>query len=899
MLVEVVHGKTNKCMQEIKEYLDNGFDRPLIYLVPEQFSFEAEKKLIEVCERKGIIGAQVLSFKRLAYKVFSFYNVNINSISNSGKAMLIYFIMTKINKQLNVLKDVQNNIGLVNTVVQEISEFKRYNLSPEMLINLNINNEFLKLKLQDLSLIYSEYQKSIERDYIDTNDELTVLANILDRESTFLDGAKIWIDEFDGFVPQELSVIKALSKRSDITISMITGDEDYFSLNNLNFEKLQKLNNDRIHMNSSNFEKCEQDNNIIKLDNVVRFNNDELKHLEKNIYKIPYVKFNDETKNIFINEYQNPYIEIERIANYILHILYESDKNGRPLKYENIAILTRNIDKYKNIIKMIFPLYDIPFFLDDQKDLSMEPLITLILAFIDIVSSNYKYENVFAYLKTGLTNVEDERDIDLLENYVLKWGIKGNKWEEDFKIDDEELEHINSIRNEVITPIIQFKSRFEGRKSVKEIVIALLEFLNSIEVYDRLINKVDKFLHSEEEIRQAQEYTQVWNMLMAIFDEMVESIGEEQISFERFKDVFKIGVSNHKISVIPSVLDKVIIGDIERTRNSEIKVLFVCGVNDGDFPKVFQTEGFINDKEREELLNIGVEIAKDTKKLLLQEYFNIYKALCAPSEKLFISYPISDLEGKALRQAYIINKLKSVFPKISPAEEVEFIHQVGSFPDLLCKIRSKKDGEQNIGIWEYVEKWYLEYEKDKINSVLKGLDYKNTIEFNSKELPKKMYGENMNTSVSRLEKFVNCPFSFYLKYGLNLKERKIYSLETPDIGSFMHDVIDKFSKKVLDDGIDLRTISKEECELIGNNITNDLLTDFRNNLFNSTGKLRTIGNKLKVQVKKVLWLIVCQLRSGSFEMLGSEIEFGKGKEYPEIVIELSEDEKLTLSRKGR
>jgi ATP-dependent helicase/nuclease subunit B len=666
---------------------------------------------------------------------------------------------------------------------------------------------------------------------------------------------------------------------------MISDDEEVFELNHQNIDRLSRLY---------------KDNSFEKLDKVLRFHNDELTQLEKSLYKTDVHSQTDNTRFVFLNSYNNAYDEIESIANRILYIVEEDEKRGKNTCFENIAVLTRDVDKYKNIFKMTFNLYGIPYFIDDKKELAKEPLVSLVLAFMDIISKNYDYESMFAYLKTGLTNITDESDIDLIENYVLKWGVKGKRWEEDFTIEDENLERINLIRSQIVSPIMKFKERFEGRKTAKEIATELYNFLSDINVFDNISNIVLKYQNSENHnnIRISQEYSQVWNTIISVLDELVAVIGDEQISFDKFKNIFKVGVSNIEISVIPTTKDKVIIGDVQRTRNSDIKTLFVVGLNDGSFPKTFINEGFINDQERETLLTNGIELAKDSKNLLKQEYFNIYKALAVPSDYLYLSYPTADLEGKEIRPSFLINDIKRIFPNISEAPEEHFITKNASFKTLLNTLRGlKDDGKKPSGVWKEVNKWYEINDADRYSATIKGLDFTNTIEFQSKELSKTLYGNTMNTSVSRLEKYVSCPFSFYLNYGLNLKEREVYTLGVPDIGSFLHEIIDRFSKKVLEDSINLKSLSKEDCDIIVDGISDDVILSFRNNLFSSTGRLRTLVAKLKAQVKKVVWLIVTQLNSGSFDILGSEVEFGLDKEFPPIVIELNDDQKLSLSGK--
>ena len=272
-----------QCLNEIKNTIESGFDKPIIYIVPEQFSFESEKRIIEVCNKKGIIGTQVLSFKRLAYRIFDENNIKTNPLIDSGKAMLLFLIISKLEKDLYLIKNISKNLGLLNTVSDEISEFKRYNITPEMIKDLDFGNEYLNMKIHDLYLIYSEYENHIGNSYVDSNDNFNVLSEVLKKDKRILSGAKIWIDELDGFIPQELEIIKQLANRCEITISMISGDDEFFELNNNNIDKIKSIIS-------------ESDIESLSLNENKRFNNNELFHLENSIFKMPILPFNDKTK---------------------------------------------------------------------------------------------------------------------------------------------------------------------------------------------------------------------------------------------------------------------------------------------------------------------------------------------------------------------------------------------------------------------------------------------------------------------------------------------------------------------------------------------------------------------------------------------------------------------------
>lgn len=876
-------GKTKLCMNQIKNEIIKAYNKPLIYIVPEQFTFEAEKELIEVTGKEGIIDVQVYSFKRLAYKVFNELGYESNIIGNAGKNILIYTIMLKLEKQLKTLTGVSKNTGLVDTVARQISEFKRYNITSNILKDIRVPNEYLKLKLNDLYLIYSAYEEYIDEKYIDMNDELTVMKELLNK-NTFLNGAKIWIDEFDGFTPQEFEIIKKLNEISEITVSIIADERlELFKLNNSTLKRLLKLSTE---------------NNITTLNDIHRFKTKELMHLEENIYRYPYKTYEDEVTNITISLDNNAYGEVENIATKINEYVRRDD-----MRYENIAILSKDLSEYEKLFRMIFTQYEIPFFVDRKKELYSQPLMSLVLALFDICMKNYSYESVFTYLKTGLANVDDANDIDLLENYVLKWGISGKIWLQKWELDDTNLERINMLREQVITPIRAFKDSLNNKKTVKEIVETLYNFLISIGAYEKIEREIVKLKNDSKlvAIEIANQYTQVWNILIKIFDEVVDVLGDEYVSFEKFKNILKLAISNYDMGLIPPTKDQVIIGDIERTRNNNIKVLFVIGMNDGKFPMIHSDEGFINDLERNLLLNEGVEIAKNTKLLLEEENFNIYKALAVPSEKLHLSCPISSLEGKALRKSFVINNIKKIFPTLK--ENDSFLKKENTidnvttpnatFAYLLNEIKSDMPNE----FWVDVYNWYNNNQKDKLDSVITALGYNNNTDKITQTSAEKLYGSNLNTSVSRLERFALCPYSYYLEYGLKAKERQIYKLETPDVGTFLHEIIEKFSKHMLDNDLSFRDATKEYCDELVDSLVNETLMNFKHNLLNSTGKLRQLGTRLKRLVKRMIWIIVMQIKSGEFEVVGSEVEFSKNGQNPAIEIELSHGNKLFLNGK--
>ena len=878
-------GKSYYCMNEIKKCLGEAYDGPLLYMVPEQFSLTAEYNIAEILDKDCVLEVQVLSFKRLCHRIYNEFSYKQKPITKAGKAMLVYAIMSDLDRDLVLLKGANKKPGLVKTVCDLISEFKRYNILPETLLSITPQNRQLGTKLQELYIIYSEYEKRIKDKFDDSDDDLKKVLEYA-KKSKLLDNAKIWIDGFDGFTPQELELIRVLNNRADVTISISADKEngELFLLNEKAIKKLKRF---------ANIEK-------IYLEDIKRFKSPELFHLEKNFNVFPSTKYDAPTANVDITVVQNLYDEIENVAINILHKV--RDENYR---FKDILVASRSIENYRAIFKMIFERYNIPYFVDSKTELSTQPLVSLVLAFLDICSKGFETNLVFNYLKTGLTNIEDCNDIDLLENYVLKYGIKGKKWNERWEYDEPEVnDKINVIREMVVTPIISFKNSLPSKKTAKEISLALYNFLVELNVKDNIQNLLNKIkekdsILSVEQI-YANSYIQVWNIFVKLLDELVYTFGEEYMSFEKFKAILKEGVSVQEIGLIPTNKDQVTISDISRSRNSNVEILYVIGVNDGVFPMQYNDEGFLNDEDRNILLDEEIEVAKDTKMMLLEENFNIYKTLTTPTTELHLSYPISNNDGSTLRPSSIINQLKKIFPNIVEKDllrnQFNFDQLINtasaSFSHLALNIK-----EENNAKWGSLYKWYKENIPYYLSLIQSALSFNNATNYIFPNTANALYGNTLRSSVSKMETFSLCPFMFYLKYGIKLKERKIFKLETPDIGIFMHDILDKFSKYLDENNMSFRSIEKEEADKIVSKIVDELIINFKYNIFTSNSRMKYLSVKLKRVVKRIVWVIALHIKNSKFDVAKTEMSFGTDEKYPPIRIELDDGKEILLTGK--
>ncbi len=850
-------GKSEYIYNKIKEEIKSGIKTYII--TPEQFSFTAEKKLLETLEEGATTTVEVLSFERMAYRVIKeVFGEGTKNLINSSKAMIISSLLEEYQSNFNFLSKSMENIDMI---LKQITEFKKHNITVEMLESQieKTNDTYLKLKLKDMLFIYSKFEEKIKSDYIDENDLLTLLADNIEKSHLF-DNAIFYIDEFAGFTKQEYNVLSSLMQiAKEIYITVCTDD----------LRVIKSPEVDIFYDNKQTIQTLKQIGEIekeIHLDKSYRFKNAELEHLEKNIFAIPYTIYGKNVENISLTIAKNEFEEIEYVAREIFKLV--RDKGYR---YRDIGVITKNLEEYTSLCKAIFSEYNIPVFIDEKKDITQDIFIKYVLSILDIFAKNWSYESVFNYLKTGIVKIDR---IYELENYCLKWNIKGRKWYESPWNFDEDTSFLE-IQKEVVTPLLELKKNLDGVKTADKI---------SKELYNFLINNI-----SDEESIQPESF----NVVVEVLDEISDLFEDIKMSFDTYIKLLKTGLSHKEIGQIPQTVDKVTVGDVNRSKTHKIRAIFIIGVNDGVFPSVQSSEGFFNDKDREGLKKEGLELAKGTLEKMYEENFNIYKAFSTAEDKIYISYPAADIDDKPLRKSTMISKLKRIYPKLE--EKVyepnngEIYNKEVTFANLLSSMNEQKDKE-----WYELYKWYKNNEgwSGKLDNALNGLDYTNVPEKINKENVRKLYGSTLNTTVSRLEKYRSCSFAYYLKYGLKLSDKEKMDIKPVDTGSFMHEVIDTFFKKV----DDVKNITEEEMKKVIDEIIEEELSLKKNYIFTATAKYRTLVRRLKKVIYLSLKYIVQSLKLSDFDVLQSELEFGNNN-YPAIEMTLEDGRRVSITGK--
>ena len=856
-------GKSTVILEQVKNNLHSEVKQYII--IPEQFSYSEEKKLMAELQENSIINAEVITFKRMAERVQTEVAGRTKSLlSKSGKAMIMYSILDKQKDKLQYIKNSSNNIDLG---IQTIKDFKKNVIKYQDIEGLieSVDKPLLKAKLQDVNIIYSEYEKCIQEKFLDEEDKISKLATSLE-SSTMFDNSDIYIDEFSGFTKQEYQVIAKLLKKARKVRLAICLDE----LNEKNKTDIFYFNKSAVEELIDIATECGVEvEKPIYLNKQYKLKNPEIKHLEQNLYAPTYAKYAGEVKNIKTILTLNPYEEIEYVAQNIIKLVRDEG-----YKYSDIAIIARNIDEVQSKVKAILGNNGIPVFIDNKEDLARSQFIKYILALLEILAKNWSQEAVISYIKSGFLKI-DEDDIYKLENYVIKWGIQGSKWyKEDWEYEEE---NFNELREKIVLPILDLKAKLEGQKTATNISKAIYSFLDKNDIYTQIEEKIKKYEESGNILLSKNCKASLEN-LIEVLDEIIYIFEDQKMSFEKYREILKIGLSYKELGNIPEVIDQVILGDIERSRSHEIKIAFILGVNDGNFPRINKIEGFLNDDDRETLKSLGKEIAKGSLELTYEDQFNIYKALTTAKEKLYLMYTSTDKDGATLRQSILITKIKRIFPNLKEEStilnsEPEITSKQATFQELLFELQKLKNGEQIDDIWYEVYNWYKTDPKwsNILEKAMIELKYLKTPEKISKENIEKLYGKTLKTSISKLETYRRCPFQYHLKYGLKLQEKEEFKVRAIDTGSFMHEVIEEFFRRAED----VKKITEEEISKLVDEIILDKLSLRKNYLFTSNKKFIALTNRLKRIINKSLGYIVYQIQNSDFTVLANEVEFSK------------------------
>lgn len=885
-------GKTYGIYNEIKEFINKDLDSKVILLVPEQFTLESEYNLINQMQLDGLLNVEVLSFSRIMDRVFDETgHPDKKEINHLGKTMILKKIFDENKDKLSIFSSIYNQNGFISLFSDLIGELKRSGIYEDNILELKdgIKEDIiLSSKLEDISTVYVDFLRKTKDLYMDDEDKFDLLIDKINA-SSLVKKSYIYIDGFSGFTFQEMRIIEELARYSkSVTITFL-----YEEAENTDIFEPSIRNLDRFRKIAEKWDLKEKQK-IFTYDN----NNFELNHIKDNFFRYPFEPYKSLPKDISIDIDSSLDDEIERIASEIVSLVRE-----KGARWKDIALVCSTFENYESTIKRIFNEYQIPFFIDSKRTIMNSPLVKVIISSLRAVTSGFKYEHVFRLAKTGYIGLDVE-EIHRLENYVIANGIKGKKW--DVLIDvDEYGSELEESRKKIIEALNNFKTSLKNSVCISDIIKSIISYTDSIELYEKLNVSIDK-LKDEGRFEYVNEYSQIWNILMDLFEQAIEIIGDQKMTITEFTDMIEAGMREFKIGIIPPTMDKVLVGTIERTKSHGIDYMYIIGMNEGCIPSNRSDYGILVDEDKMKMISEGALIKSDLKTIEEDEALAFYSVLSRPSKKLKFSYPIANSDGKSLRTSIYIDRLKKLFPFLSEESHVidglslekQITNPASTLKYLVSSFREWIDSGKIDKRWFEVYKWYIENseDSDRLNHIISGLFHDNQVKTIGREHAIKLYDLPLRSSVSRIEKFVNCPFSHFVKYGLKPKERQEYEIKMPDIGIIFHESIEKFGEKIFENRLNLDQITKENSDQMIDKIIEDMTKEYGKHVFESSYRYKYLINKIKRVGRRSAWTIINHIMSGEFDPVAYEIKFGDDKEnsIPAFIIELANGEKIFL-----
>lgn len=832
----------------IKDSIENPYENYLV-IVPEQYTMETQRKLVSMHPRRGIMNIDIVSFQRLAFRVFSEIGGGETKVlDDTGKNLIVRKILESNKKDLKIFANNINKIGFVSEMKSVISELLQYAITPQQVKEIGekiSDNPLLNGKMADVQTVYTAFKKYIEEKYITVEEILDVLCNVIE-DSQMIKNSVIAIDGFTGFTPIQYKLLGILLKNAKkvcvtVTIdaneklNVHTGLQNIFSLSKETIAKLIEI----------------ADEQQVKVENHIIINDTDcyrlkdskdLSFLEKNLFRFKSSRYEGVPESLQIFEGTNPKEEISYITGEIMRITAEYG-----YRYRDIAVVTGDIETYGDIAANILNQNHISNFIDNKRSIMGNPFVEFLRSALETIEKGYSYESIFRYLKTGLTDINAD-DIDVLENYCLAMGVRGaKKWREKWvknyrnsRGEKADLEKINLIRERVVDSLEALNHKLKDKDTdVSTKISAVYEFVVSMNIQQKLSEYSIIFEKNGDKSRSG-EFKQIYKKVMDLFDKVVELLGEERIPLKEFAQIMDAGFEDIKIGLIPPSADSVVVGDIERTRLENIKVMFFVGVNDGIVPKKSENHGILSEFDRDSLVELKVKLAPSVREKAFIQKFYLYLNMTKPSQKLYITYSKNDMNGKSIRPSYLIHTIRKMFPL------VKMIDMNGA-----------------LSAFQYVSIPKSELEWNQENC-LKAISQAAAIS---------LYGKEIYGSVTRIESFAACEYAHFLSYGLTLVEREEYQLAVRDVGTILHSVLEKVSSTLKKNNSNFAKLNENDRKILVSDCVAEVTNDYGNTIMQDSKRNEYLVNRLTDIADRTVWALGKQLENGEFEPDAFEVPF--------------------------
>lgn len=908
-------GKSHRIYEEIMQRAAEEPGRNFLIIVPDQFTMQTQKDLVMRSDRDGILNIDVLSFGRLSHRILEEVGTKeMPVLDDTGKSLVLQKVAADLKEQLPAMRSLLHKQGYIHEVKSAISEFMQYGISTQdmdKLITSAQKRGALAMKLKDLKTLYRGFQDYIRDHFITTEETLDVLRRSLSK-SKILKGSVVVFDGFTGFTPIQNRLIQELMRVCAETIVTVTigvgedpykmdGEQKLFHLSKKTVADLEKLAAEA---------EVERGEDLFVKGGPNRFAKaPALHYLEQNLFRYQYEPYAGEQQEIHMFEALSPREEVHQTALYIRHLIREQG-----MTYRDIAVVIGDLEGYASYVETEFGQLEIPCFLDRTRGIVLNPMIEYIKSALQLYIKDFSYDTVFHFLRSGMADISRE-EIDELENYVIRTGARGYRTysrlftrrteemqgnaEGSEQAEEKTMERLNRIRQQFMDAVEIL--HMGSQEKAGDYVSHLYDFLEQNQVQQKLLNYQQQF-EKEGDLSRAREYAQIYRLVMDLLDQVYELLGEEEISRQEFADILEAGFGEITVGTIPQNVDRIVVGDMERTRLKQVKVLFFLGVNDGSIPKNASKGGIISDMDREFLIESGTEMAPSPRQQMYIQRLYLYLNMTKPSEQLYLSYAKVNSEGKGIRPSYLIDTVRKLFPAMS----VEYPQNRSR----LEQIEGRQEGARYLAeeLREYVEgtlpeeerqDFYLMYRAYEADAA--GRDLLTRAAFRryresglSRIVARALYGQQLENSVSRLETYAACACRHFLQYGLSLQEREEFGFEASDMGTVYHAVLENFAGKLAESNLTWWDFTEDfAAKAVKESVEAYAATYGETVLYSSARNEYAITRMSRILTRTVLTLQK-HLKQGSFQPDDYELSFRFAEDLDSIHVDLSEDEKMHL-----
>lgn len=892
-------GKSFYIKEKIKDICSNK-EFKIMLIVPEQDSFETEKAIL------GFLGAEnankivVTSFKRLVDFVFrQVGGLAGTRLNDSGRNIFMNLAVEEVKEHMEVYNEKIAINDIVDIMISALKEFKINSISVDLFLETikNVDDKILRSKVKDTALILEAYDALISQSYIEPLDDLTRLSNKLAEYDLFAEYT-IFIDEFDGFTPQELSVLERLIIQCRECYIALRADDIDLNDNGISlFSPVHKTIKKLIDLSKKNGIEI---NKPKVMKSQYRFKSNELKHLEASIFRSNPKCFNNEVKDVLIYSASEIYDELNFVANTIKRLVIEES-----YCYHDFAVIARDLNTYRGVLDSIFDKHNIPYFMDIQQDIDSKPIMNMVISLFDIIHSSFSTEYIFMYLKTGIPNISTD-DLSIIENYVMLWDINNKAWLEDFKSnpsgfssrlkESEEalLLKINDVRKKIINPIIKFSEKIKSNNA-DTITKAIYDFLIDIEADKSVMNLSEK-LRNIGEHNLADEQIRLWDLLMDILDQMSLVLKGRYINSKKYYEIIKLVISSEKIAFIPQSLDEVIIGDADRIRLKDKKVVFIIGAVDGEFPRSPVSSGVFNDSERKLLISLGIPMYESLENLVIEERFLAYTSMMSSSDKLFLSWPMSSVSGGSNYPSSIIKGTKKVFPSLKIKDEYSLSNEYKVYSEKPAFELCAKNWNNNSRFAKSLKFYFGNKEEYKVKiQALERASNLKPFKFDDYNNAEKLFGKEMVISASQVEKFYLCKFQYFCKYGLLAEKQEPYMFNTLEYGKLIHflmeNVLSMYSIA------ELKSMEKASIKSLINETLNNYLEKNLDGIDGKTERFKYLFYRVNNVMMILINHIIEEFSQSEFVPLDFELDISERGDILPLKLETSNG--CTIKIKGK